>query len=186
MTRAVSPSSIWFELTVSSHVLLSSPAWPLWSSHSSRVDAHIFLLYGQVTAFGCSLGRCAGFLHTSAYERGRGSCLARGLGSAVVLCWQASVVKGFLPVLYLAKELSQGLGCSGTGFVLPREGCAVCCISGGRGNYIFLASSGEANKIGRQVSVQRTGVLGNGTKGREGKYIHLPIHLIRAAEQLHL
>lgn len=125
VNRAVSLSSIWFELTVSSHVLLSSPAWPLWSSHSSRVEAHIFLLYSQVTAFGCSLGRCAGFLHTSAYERGRGSCLARGPGSAVVLCWQASVVKGCLPVLYLAKELSQGLGCSEMGFVLPREGCVV-------------------------------------------------------------
>lgn len=51
---AVSPSSICFELTAPSRDLLSSPAWPLWSSHSSRVDVHIFLLYGQVTVFGCS------------------------------------------------------------------------------------------------------------------------------------
>lgn len=40
-----------------------------------------------------------------------------------VLPWQTTVVKGSLPVLYLAKEPSQGLGCSAVGFVLPQEGC---------------------------------------------------------------
>lgn len=40
--------------------------------------------------------------------------------------------------------------------------------------------------VGKSWCRELVGVLGNGTKGREGKYIHLPIHLIRAAEQLHL
>ena len=121
MDSAISLSFVYPELTVPSPDLLSSLAWPLWSSHSSGVDTQIFLLFCQVTAFGCALCRCVEFLHTSAYQRGRESCLARGPGSAGVLCWQASVVKGSLSVLFLAKELSQRLGWSGLGFVLPRE-----------------------------------------------------------------
>lgn len=94
-------------------------------------------------------------------SEGQGKCLARGPGSAAVLGRQASVLKASLPALCLAKELSQGLGCSGTGSALPRGGC----LSGGRGNYSIF--SGEANEISGQTLVWRIGVSGNDTKGRE-------------------
>lgn len=41
----------------------------------------------------------------------------------------------------------------------------------------ILASSEEAKKISGEVLGQRMGVSGNGTKGREGKCIHLAIYL---------
>ena len=90
-----SPSSICFVLTIPSCDLLSSPAWPL-GEVIPGADTHIFLLSSQVTAFGCSPCRCAEFLHTSAYQKGRETCLARGPGSAGVLRWQASIVRGSL------------------------------------------------------------------------------------------
>ena len=90
-----SPSSICFVLTIPSCDLLSSPAWPL-GEVIPGADTHIFLLSSQVTAFGCSPCRCAEFLHTSAYQKGRETCLARGPDSAGVLRWQASIVRGSL------------------------------------------------------------------------------------------
>lgn len=90
-----SPSSICFVLTIPSCDLLSSPAWPL-GEVIPGADTHIFLLSSQVTAFGCSPCRCAEFLHTSAYQKGRETYLARGPDSAGVLRWQASIVRGSL------------------------------------------------------------------------------------------
>lgn len=80
-------------------------------------------------------------------------CISKGPGALLggrpwltVLPWQTTAVKGSLPVLYLAKELSQGLGCSAVGFVLTGEGCNMVHFWGER-NYI---SYEEANKISRQ------------------------------------
>ena len=104
-----SPSSICFVLTVPSCDLLSSPAWPLREA-IPRADTHIFLLSSQVTAFGCSPCRCEEFSHTSAYQKGRETCLARGPGSAGVLRLQASIVRGSLcPVLGQGAQPGMGL-----------------------------------------------------------------------------
>lgn len=104
-----SPSSICFVLTVPSCDLLSSPAWPLREA-IPRADTHIFLLSSQVTAFGCSPCRCEEFSHTSAYQKGRETCLARGPGSGGVLRWQASIVRGSLcPVLGQGAQPGMGL-----------------------------------------------------------------------------
>lgn len=103
-----SPSSICFVLTVPSCDLLSSPAWPLREA-IPRADTHIFLLSSQVTAFGCSPCRCEEFSHTSAYQKGRETCLARGPGSAGVLRWQASIVRGSLCAV-LGQGAQPGMG----------------------------------------------------------------------------
>lgn len=117
------------ELTVPGHALLFSPAWPLRNNHPYGADSHIFLLSSQVTAFGCSLCRCAGFLHTSAYQGGRESCLAKGPGSAGVLHWQLLSCKSISPhtVLGQGAQPKSGLGRA----------------AGGVGNcHIFLVSFG--------------------------------------------
>lgn len=178
MDTAISPSSVYPGLTVPSLDLLPSPAWPLWSSHFAKVDIHIFLLFSQLTAFGCSLCRCVEFMHTSAYQRGRESCLARGPGSAGVLCWQASVVKGSLS-LCCSWRRNSARDWAGQGWALSYPGkAAIWCISGG-GNCNSLASPEETKKINGQVLGQRTGVSGNGTKRRK---MHSFSYLIRAVQ----
>lgn len=97
-------------MTSPSHDLLFSPAWPPRNSYSYRADTHIFLISSQVTAFRCSLCRCAGFLHTSAYQRDRGSCLAGGSGSAGVLYWQVMNCEQISPSSVICQRTQPEVG----------------------------------------------------------------------------
>lgn len=136
-------------MTSPSHDLLFSPAWPPRNSYSYRADTHIFLISSQVTAFRCSLCRCAGFLHTSAYQRDRGSCLAGGSGSAGVLYWQVMNCEQISPSSVICQRTQPEVGL-GRGSV-EREN----------------SSSGDWG----------TAVWGTDRKGRKETWIHLPIHV---------